>query len=389
MASVTPTKWTVNAKGNRVAARDARWVAKWRTPDGRSRERWFGSKAEADSFATHIEGTKLSGSYVDPNLGKITFRTYAEAWRKSQVHRPKTAATVERNLRLHVYPRLGGRPVAAIRTSEIQTLVQAMHQGDGEREPLAARSVTLVYGFVVSVFKAAVADRIIGRSPCQDNIRLPRVEHVEVHPMAVETVRALANRIASRYRALVVLGAGTGVRVGEALGVTSDRVDWPRRTLTVNRQLVSVTKDGHPVFGPVKDRYNRPRTIPLPQVVIDALAAHVAAYGLGPEGLLFTGPRGGAARAGTFAKAWRKAADPLGVPVGDGYHQLRHFYASLLIARGASVKVVQARLGHRSATMTLDVYGHLWPDEEDTTRAAVDDVLGAACGVLVGSAATG
>jgi integrase len=53
------------------------------------------------------------------------------------------------------------------------------------------------------------------------------------------------------------------------------------------------------------------------------------------------------------------------------------FYASLLIAHGESVKVVQARLGHASASETLDTYAHLWPDNEERTRAAVDGVLGA------------
>jgi integrase len=56
---------------------------------------------------------------------------------------------------------------------------------------------------------------------------------------------------------------------------------------------------------------------------------------------------------------------------------LRHYYASLLIRHGESVKVVQARLGHASASETLDTYSHLWPDSEDRTRAAIDDVLGA------------
>jgi integrase len=65
-----------------------------------------------------------------------------------------------------------------------------------------------------------------------------------------------------------------------------------------------------------------------------------------------------------------------GAPAGTGFHSLRHFYASLLIRHGESVKVVQARLGHASAAETLDTYSHLWPDSEDRTRVAVDEVLG-------------
>jgi integrase len=102
----------------------------------------------------------------------------------------------------------------------------------------------------------------------------------------------------------------------------------------------------------------------------------VASVGLGPEGLLFTGPRGGPLRRTTFSDTWIAAAGPLGIPLGDGFHQLRHFYASVLIRHAQSVKVVQERLGHTSAQMTLDIYSHLWPEDEDRTRAAVDEVLG-------------
>jgi len=68
-----------------------------------------------------------------------------------------------------------------------------------------------------------------------------------------------------------------------------------------------------------------------------------------------------------------KAVDA--APIGTGMHDLRHFYASLLIRHGESVKVVQARLGHATAAETLDTYSHLWPDSDDTTRAAVDAAL--------------
>ena len=65
-----------------------------------------------------------------------------------------------------------------------------------------------------------------------------------------------------------------------------------------------------------------------------------------------------------------------GLPAGTGFHALRHYYASLLIRHGESVKTVQSRLGHASAVETLDTYSHLWPDSDDRTRDAIDSVLG-------------
>jgi integrase len=76
-----------------------------------------------------------------------------------------------------------------------------------------------------------------------------------------------------------------------------------------------------------------------------------------------------------FATVWATARKQAGLPEWATPHDLRHFCASLLIRSGASVKVVQARLGHSSARTTLDTYAHLWPDEEDRTRAAVDELL--------------
>jgi len=78
----------------------------------------------------------------------------------------------------------------------------------------------------------------------------------------------------------------------------------------------------------------------------------------------------------TFGKTWRAAVDDAGLEKGLRLHDLRHAYASALIAAGESVKVIQSRMGHASAMVTLDVYGHMVPDSDDRTRAAVDAYLG-------------
>jgi integrase len=104
------------------------------------------------------------------------------------------------------------------------------------------------------------------------------------------------------------------------------------------------------------------------------------------ELLVFTTGRAGPLTRATFNMTWRKAVKAAGLPEGTGFHELRHFYASLLIASGASVKTVQARLGHKSALETLNTYAHLWPDSEDQTRRAVDTAFG---GLAASSRPTG
>ena len=73
----------------------------------------------------------------------------------------------------------------------------------------------------------------------------------------------------------------------------------------------------------------------------------------------------------TIERAVRACRETAGLPTDFRFHDLRHYFASLLIASGLDVKVVQARLRHASAKTTLDTYGHLWPDRDDTSRAAV------------------
>ena len=93
-----------------------------------------------------------------------------------------------------------------------------------------------------------------------------------------------------------------------------------------------------------------------------------------PVSRLLFGPRSGPSR--KLARAGSGTSAP-SLPDGFRYHDLRHYFASLLIASGADVKTVQARLRHASAKTTLDCYGHLWPDRDESTRAAVDVVLAA------------
>jgi hypothetical protein len=213
------------------------WRARWRTPDGKSRSKTFVRKIDAEKHLTGTDHAKLTGAYVDPGAGRITFRTYGEQWRAVQVHRPSTAVQLETNLRRHVYPTLGDRPIGAIRPSEVQAWVRSL------AEVLEPSTVELVYRYVVAIFRAAAADRVISQNPAIGT-RLPRAEPRRVEPLEAEVVQAIIDTVPDRYRALVVLAAGTGLRQGECFGLTLDRVDFLRRQITVDRQLVLLPGSG-------------------------------------------------------------------------------------------------------------------------------------------------
>jgi len=140
---------------------DGRYLSRWR--EGPQKTRHFDRKGDADRFLDAIRGDIAHGLYVDPAGGRTLFQEYAEQWRVGQVHRPSTVTQCETYLRLHAYPTLGRRPIGAIRRSEIQAWVKK----------LVTASVEFVYGWVASIFKAAVGDRLIAASPCI-RIALPK-----------------------------------------------------------------------------------------------------------------------------------------------------------------------------------------------------------------------
>ena len=178
-------------------------------------------------------------------------------------------------------------------------------------------------------------------------------------------VIAASESVGVPWRGLVAFLAGTSLRIGEALGLNVSDVDFLRRSVSVERQRLQAVGS-----SPLKSPKSR-RVVPLGQVTVDALAAHLAAYP--SDGALFLDELGEPLRYRRWRTLWEAAARTSGVDFTS--HALRHFYASALIAGGASVKQVQERLGHSSPVITLEIYAHLWPGEDDRTRDVMDAAL--------------
>jgi integrase len=344
------------------------WLARWRDPEGHQHKRTFPRRVDADRFLTKLAAELLRGDYVDPN-DPLTLREYAESWRMAQVHRASTQAHVETNLRRHVYPYFGQRRLATIRPSEIQSWVSRL------TGTLSPATVQVIHGIVAAIFKAAIRDRRVNASPCESTT-LPRKLPREVVPLETAVVEGLVDAVPLRYRTLIVLAAGTGMRQGECFGLCLDRIDFLRRTVRVDQQLVLLPHK-EAFLAPPKTGASH-RTIPLPNIVVATLAEHLRQFPVEhPDGLIFTDEEGHALSRTTFSReVWRPAVRKVGAPKGIGMHELRHYYASLLIRHGESVKTVQRRLGHATAAETLDTYSHLWPDSDDRTREVIDAVLG-------------
>ncbi len=345
---------------------DGRWRARYRDESGHEHSKHFDRKVDAQRWVDRVTSSILTGTYVDPAAGRVTFKSYAESWRTAQPHRETTARNVTQHLNRYAYPVLAELPMRTIRPSQIQAFAT------GLGSTLAPSTIKVVTNTVRAVFRAAVRDRVIATNPC-DGLVLPERPRVQVHPLDLEVVQKISAASPDRYRAAVVVAAGCGLRQGEVLGLERRHVDFLRRSLRVDQQ-VQQDPGGVARVCPPKTRSSY-RTIPLPQVVVDELAAHLARYP--GDGLLFPGVDGSAIVRTRFNDSvWRPALASAKV-TGVTFHDLRHFYASVLIRAGLSVRVVADRLGHADASLTLNVYAHLWPDEEDRTRSAVDELFAA------------
>jgi integrase len=359
----------IKLKGTKDGKAQYSYRVQWRAPDGTQKAKNFRLKRDAEAFRSEIESSKNKGQYIDPHAGKVLFKDYASKWLASKKVTKKlgTVTAYAERLEGHILPQFGGLPLVGITRSDVQDWVNSLTEVKG----LAPRTVQVVYRQTASIFARAVSDELIGRTPCR-GIELPEAIRKDVTPLESEEVLALAEAMPARYAALVITAAGTGMRWSELAGLTVDRVNFLHRTIKVDRQLAR-TPNGGDIFIPPKTKASV-RTIPLPQTVADALARHIRDHGTGAEGLIFTSPKGEPLNYKNFrARVWAKVLSGMeDVPDGATLHTLRHTYASLLIQAGESPKVIQERLGHASITETMDTYGHLYPDSDESTRAAID-----------------
>jgi integrase len=340
---------------------DGKYRARYRDAAGKEIARHFARRIDAKQWLDQVTTSIVTGVYVDPKAAKTTVRDYAKGWEAAQVGRDATTRVVDNALRLHLLPQLGDLPMGAVRRSHVQAIVKVMSESH------SAATVGLVYGVASRMFASAVDDRVIGVSPCR-KITLPKGDGVEVVPPTVEQVVTLTEKADARYKAAVVMLAGSGLRIGELLGLRVSDVDFLRRTVRVERQ-----RRQNGTLGPPKTATSV-RTVPLGKVVVDALAAHLAAYP--SDEWLFTEPGGAPIAYRRWRTLWDATRTEAKLP-NVGTHDLRHFFASALIAGGASVKQVQTTLGHANASITLQTYSHLWPGDDDRTRNVIDETLAA------------
>ncbi|MEU9977946.1 site-specific integrase [Streptomyces sp. NPDC051014] len=374
-----------------------RYRARYVGPDGTEKSKSFpdGKKRVAEQWLTDTASDMSRGLYIDPRAARITFKGYAEKWLKTHRIDPASHIVVEQRLRLHAFRLIGSRPLDSFRPEHIRGMVSAL-----EHDPAVSGGYARnIYGDVRAVLSAAVDDGLLPRNPCSaKSVRPPAAEQRRVVPWTPAQVLAVRAGLPERYRSMVDMGAGCGLRQGEIVGLADDALDLEGGTVRVVRQVKLIR--GKAVFAPPK--CNKERDVPLPPSVAEALQAHMDAHKpveitlpwRKPDGpkvtarLLFTNTASGLVWRSNFnIQEWKPALAAAGLipDAGEdgkyvsarehGMHALRHFYASVLLDAGESIKAVSEYLGHSDPGLTLRVYAHLMPSSQERTRKTVDRVL--------------
>ncbi|MDF1595752.1 MAG: tyrosine-type recombinase/integrase [Acidimicrobiia bacterium] len=348
---------------------NGRYRARYQAPDRRWRSRTFDRRIDAQRWLNN-ELVKLDrGEWVDPRAGRVLFESVAERWLAGRVALRKSTQARDRSY-LHslVLPHLGDKPVGSVQPSDLEAWV-----ADLMAEGKAPATVQKAWQIASGVFRLAVRDRLIALSPARD-VRLPKIERSEPVAFTVEEVMRLADAIDPRYRALVLVGAFGGLRIGELAGLQLGDFDPLRSLIRVRRTASDVR--GEVIVGPPKTTKSI-RTVVLPRSITEQLIEHIARLDeTGPEAWIFPAPEGGPIRRTAWMRrVWKRALAGAGLDQDLGTHTLRRSQVALLIAQGEHPKVIADRLGHTSVRTVLDVYGHLYEGADEAAAERLEAQL--------------
>jgi integrase len=345
---------------------DGRWRARIIGDDGRERAKHFQRKADAVEWEASQLAARARGTWIDPRDGRVTFHAFFQEWSARQVWESGTVKAMNLAVNGTTFRDM---PLARIRRSHVEVWVKAMSAAD-----LASSTIRTRFNNARNVFRAAVRDKAIATDPTE-GVALPRLRRRDAAMMlpSSEQVGCLLQSADESFATFLALCAFAGLRLGEAAAVQVDDIDFLGRTLKVTRQVQRADGGAVEIRPP---KYHSERTVFLPDDLLTLLGQHVA----GRELWLFTGQGDCPPHQNTVGYRWRKTCERAKV-AGFTLHDLRHFYASGLIAAGCDVVTVQRALGHATPTTTLNTYSHLWPTAEDRTRRAAAGLMAAVSGL--------
>jgi len=335
------------------------------------RKQWIGSFAlKKDALAAEREaknllaaGRPLDSMRPDP----VTVGELCDEWILSRRADLATGTMADYGDAVRIIKNYMGAStlVVTLDASDVDRFVHTLSRvKTGSKKTYSASTVKKTVVRLRSILRLAVKRRYIAASPAEGDIEsVPEHKKKTVRPLSRADVDRVMLAAGPWYAPLIFVAATTGLRQSELTGLMWDAVELDARKIEVKRQRYK---------GILKDELKTDaarRTVELsPEAVLMLKGLKARAK----TSYVFTGERGGPVNGDRFSNKWREWTATAKLPVGTVFHHLRHTYASILIHEGCSAKAVQYRMGHSKVQTTLDLYGHLWPEDAEKARQAVD-----------------
>lgn len=360
-------------------AKGKKWRVRYRKPSGQQTDkRGFLRRKDAELWAAeHVTTAKATGSYIDPQSGKITVGQLYEQWfeQHEPLWKPSYAKTVQSRWRSHIASQWEYVRVMDVTKNSLQTWSSSIAR-------TKSASLTRTCADIMrQILEKAVEDNRIPVNPMMGVVLPKRAKRrAERRYLTISQLVAFADEclhatiMPVERRAIILVLGFCGLRWGEMCALTVQDIDLARRRINVKS---NITKAGNTwVEGTPKNGLTR--SVPMPQIVVDAILPILD--GKERTERVFTDPSGEPPRYQSVSdkadnKSWyvsalRRAGLPAVSP-----HDLRHTSASIAVHAGANVKALQMMLGHATASMTLDVYADLFDSDLDDVARIIDSTV--------------
>ena len=352
MASVTKYK---TPKG-------VRWRVQYTDPSRKRRTKTgFVTKKQAEHWAAENIIERNTGSWIDPDYGRITVKEIHAQWVKRLARaKPHYRRQNESTWRNHVEPQWGSRQIGDITKFEVQQWVDSINR--------AGSTVRIIHGQLLGILSHAVEAGYLKVNPAQ-GVRLPSKSRPRKTYLTPAQLKRLADE--SGHPELVMLLGTAGLRWGEAVALRPKDISFTKRRIYIDK---SATRLGGRVEL-VRPKTGEEREVTAPASVMGAIRR--LCEGVGRDSYIWAAGDGMPMGYSRRDSGWLQHAVERCQATDSEFpditaHGLRHVAAGLLIGSGASVKAVQRQLGHATAAMTLDQYADLFEGDLDHVARAMD-----------------
>ena len=379
-----------NGEGSVFQVSENKWVSKISLgtgPDGKTIVKQFSGHTEA-IVKKKLKEFKKSNDFIEKRMpSRETVRTYFSMWLHDYQYNKLKASSYDRlesTIFNHIFPHIGALKMDKITRDQIQALINQLYK----KEELSYYSVKKVYVALNSGFKHALIANVVSNNPCigivlpSQNERTKKISTLsieEVERMKTELSKIKKNGdLLYYYGNAYLLILNTGMRMGEALALCWDDVNFENKTITINKSNVLIKKraaDGSLAKGyeyktqSSTKTISGNRTIPINKSAEEALKALMLGNN---TPYVITNARQKPVLPSNFERSFHAMCQNAGIDGDYGIHALRHTFASMLFAKGVDVKIVSKLLGHSSVQITYDIYIHLFEKDISCVTNVLD-----------------